>query len=87
VRCWGLNNLGELGNGEVLESAPFGRTAPVAVTGLGGVGAIAAGGFETCALLTDGTVRCWGSNGTGQLGIGDLEVRLSATPVRVVSFP
>jgi alpha-tubulin suppressor-like RCC1 family protein len=30
----------------------------------------ARGGAHACAVLADGTVRCWGSNSTGQLGIG-----------------
>src|SRR5262249_54256312 len=30
---------------------------------------LAAGEEHTCAVMTDGTVRCWGSNSNGQLGI------------------
>jgi alpha-tubulin suppressor-like RCC1 family protein len=32
--------------------------------------AVAAGGAQTCVLLDDSTVRCWGSNRSGELGNG-----------------
>jgi len=38
------------------------------VTGLTNAVALAAGGSHTCALLADGTARCWGLNDFGQLG-------------------
>jgi alpha-tubulin suppressor-like RCC1 family protein len=37
--------------------------------------AISATGSHTCALLNDGTIKCWGSNDSGQLGQGDAEDR------------
>ena len=44
-------------------------------------GKLSAGGSHTCAILTDGSLWCWGANDYGQLGLGDKTNRLS--PVRV----
>jgi alpha-tubulin suppressor-like RCC1 family protein len=66
VQCWGANDKGQLGTG----SRSIAEPAPVAVKGLTNVQALSAGGLHTCALLIDGTVRCWGFNGSGQLGDG-----------------
>jgi alpha-tubulin suppressor-like RCC1 family protein len=65
VECWGDNTYGE---------------APSLVDGLSGVGAIAAGGHHTCALV-GGTVYCWGDNAFGELGDGT--TTQSAVPVAV----
>ncbi len=42
-----------------------------------------AGNSHTCARLTDGTVRCWGSNASGQLGDYTTYGWHSATPTVV----
>ncbi len=43
--------------------------------------ALASGRDHTCGIATDGTLWCWGANGSGQLGDGTLAA--SAVPVQV----
>ena len=64
--CWGDDSDGEIGDG-----AP-GATprAPTPVLGLAGVRSLAANWQHACAVLVDGSVVCWGSNASGQLGDG-----------------
>lgn len=66
VQCWGWNNAGQLGIGTI---GGYYFT-PVAVNGLSQATDIAAGDEYTCVVLTDRTVRCWGSNAQGQIGDG-----------------
>jgi alpha-tubulin suppressor-like RCC1 family protein len=78
VVAWGANGLGQLGDGSTSESS----NVPVAVLGLSGVKALAAGGYHSLALLSNGTVMAWGDNESGQLGIGS-SVESVDTPVAV----
>ena len=78
VECWGYGGYGgELGRNGTMSDA----VTPVAVTGLTDVTAISVGGSSACALLTNGTVDCWGDNEFGQLGNGTTSNSL--TPVAV----
>jgi alpha-tubulin suppressor-like RCC1 family protein len=66
VQCWG-----DVFNGGV--GIPFttstSQTTPVAVSGnLSGVLQIEGGLYHTCALISDGTVQCWGANFNGDVG-------------------
>jgi len=74
VKCWGINNAGQLGIGNKTYmgdgSGEMGDNLPVVDLGTGRTAtAIAAGSFHTCALLDNASVKCWGYNDNGQLGI------------------
>ncbi len=66
VMAWGEDAFGQLGDGSIVRS----EEAPVAVGGLTGVTAIAAGGEHSMALLGNGTVMTWGEDKFGELGNG-----------------
>ncbi len=77
LKCWGLNLYGQLGDGSLVD-----RLAPVTVSGLAqGVAAVAPGDVQTCALMDDTTVRCWGNNLLGELGDGTVDTSLSPVAV------
>ncbi|MEO5629073.1 MAG: hypothetical protein ABIQ62_04805, partial [Thermomonas sp.] len=63
------------------DGSTTGTTTQLADTGLSGVTALALGAYHSCAIVAGGAVRCWGSNGSGQLGTGDTINR--TTPVAV----
>jgi alpha-tubulin suppressor-like RCC1 family protein len=79
VWCWGLDDVGQLGDG----SATYGGPTPVPVAGVPEIAAISAGAFHTCALTSSGAIRCWGAN-EGRLGNGSL--LNSDVPVGVIGF-
>lgn len=80
LKCWGRNNNGQLGLGDIDDRGATAAKLPAALPAIDlGPGrtakAIAAGDLHTCVLLDDATVKCWGANPSGQLGRGDLEDR------------
>jgi alpha-tubulin suppressor-like RCC1 family protein len=82
ARCWGVNTNGDLG-----DRTTFSRFLPVKVLNLTGpqtrITQIVASYYHTCARISDGTARCWGFNGDGQLGDGTQNNR--ARPVTVLN--
>lgn len=78
VRCWGSNVFGALGDGTQLD-----RLTPVVVRGLtADAQSLSAGENHTCLVTPSGTVRCWGANMFGQLGVG-FPLWMSDVPVDV----
>lgn len=82
ARCWGNNEVGQLGDGANVMS-----NVPVEVSGTNYAGVIASGSMSrhTCAVLADSAVECWGVNINGQLGNGTTTD--SNVPVGVPALP
>ncbi len=85
VRCWGANNGGQLGNGTTVNTSSPAAVPSIlslanVVAGVK-VAALATGYTHSCALKTDGAVRCWGVNSAGQIGDGTTTQRLVPTAV------
>lgn len=79
-KCWGGNDFGQLGQGDTEDRgddiAEMGDALPALDLGVGRkILEISTGHFHSCALLDDKSVRCWGANGWGNLGLGDTEDR------------
>ena len=85
IKCWGLNSLGQLGNG----SSPGATSVPTNIDDSGGTITFApetltVNLYHACAITSDyGKIFCWGSNAYGQLGTGDFVD--SSSPVGVLS--
>lgn len=68
VRCWGKNNMGQLGN----ESNAY-ASEPVTVVGISDARRISAGLDFSCVQEGDSRIYCWGSNVEGSLGSGSTD--------------
>jgi alpha-tubulin suppressor-like RCC1 family protein len=85
VKCWGANGSGQLGYGDTTDRSGVPATAIDLGPGRSAV-ELSLGSLHSCARLDDGSVKCWGANGNGQLGYGDTTGRL-APPATPVSMP
>jgi alpha-tubulin suppressor-like RCC1 family protein len=88
VFVWGYNLYDQLGidmpiikyttrSPAAMQYLPF----PVRIPGLNEVVAVAGGSAHSLALLKDGTIRAWGTNGSGQVGDGTTITRKMPVPV------
>src|SRR5690606_38102354 len=72
IRCWGMNDEGQLGYGNTFEPVPE-LLLPGGAVAIGGTASgLEVGLFHSCVTYVDGGVRCWGRNDNGQLGHGNL---------------
>jgi len=77
--CWGANDHGQLGTGDLLGS----HEPRQAAVGLSFI-TLALGGSHSCGLTAGGAIYCWGRGTEGQLGNGTF-TDVTGTPVRVQS--
>ncbi|CAM9589993.1 unnamed protein product, partial [Discosporangium mesarthrocarpum] len=77
VKSWGSNGKGQLGLNDTKDrgdnDGPIGDALPPTELGTGRYAVqVAAGLRHSCAILDDGSVKCWGYNAKGQLGVGSI---------------
>ncbi|MBN2725401.1 MAG: hypothetical protein JXR95_15155 [Deltaproteobacteria bacterium] len=77
ISCWGSNYSGELGKGDTGNTS----STPTLVTGINNGIIVKNGSGFSCAVRSDNTLWCWGSNSDEQLGNGQSEG--SNVPVQV----
>lgn len=78
VKCWGIAASGQLGQGNTTilgdNAAEVGGALNFINLGTGRtVLDISSGASHSCALLDNYSVKCWGLNSSGQLGIGSTQ--------------
>ncbi|RKG98823.1 RTX toxin, partial [Corallococcus sp. CA047B] len=100
VKCWGASNQGQLGavvsttdanNSSCRDWSPYGCTyrtlAQAATVDLGGTALQIATGYDhTCALLSNGSVKCWGAIQNGRLGLGPNPPPATNVPTRAADL-
>ena len=74
VKCWGKNQSGELGIGNIIN-----QNTPMVMQGVEDAQAVACGHQRTCVLFNGGDMRCSGLGLDGALGTGELSNRVTAT--------
>ena len=92
IFAWGYNNSGQLGNNPSGSKPYPNQLAPVPVEYataqgiLGRIVALGCGLESSYALDEDGSLWAWGSNGVGELGVGDIAPGGSLVPLRILTF-
>ena len=87
LRCWGRNEYGQLGQGDVALRGHNGDNLPLVNLASGSKIIHASMYDHTCTVFQDRTVKCWGRNDAGQLGLGDTEHRGDAAGEMGTALP
>ena len=88
VHCWGRSHVGQLGLSTATNlgdnEEPTGSRVDVGAE----VVQVSVGGLHTCALTSEGAVKCWGLADLGALGYGNMEeIGIEDTPASVGEVP
>lgn len=80
IKCWGAADAGQLGLGDTrargVSADDMGAALPVVDLGHGQVAVeLSCGSNHCCARMIQNTLKCWGGNADGQLGLGDVVTR------------
>ena len=76
IKCWGYGAHGQLGDGS---SSSTPQTTPVTVSDITNANKIYCADAYSCAILSDGSMKCWGRGNEGQMGNGSSSSQ--STPV------
>ena len=84
--CWGDSTSGALGTVWIYDVFYYPSTASGIDGSSARATAVSCGAKHTCAVMTNGGVKCWGDNSQGQIGTGLFGGR-QTTPVDVTFIP
>jgi len=81
VFCWGLNSSGQVGNNTTVNQVSPQHMLLQSTNKFLMAIAISAGSAHTCALAPTAVAYCWGNNGSGRLGNGQITNLSGGVPV------
>jgi alpha-tubulin suppressor-like RCC1 family protein len=84
--CWGHDNIGQIGDGYpgwTTEPMEVDKTGAISGLSMSHISSSKSGYGHSCALSSDNHAYCWGSNGSGELGVGNWTVNMSPAPIGI----
>ncbi|MBC7690755.1 MAG: choice-of-anchor D domain-containing protein [Methylotenera sp.] len=84
VSCWGKNDAGQMGIGSA-DTSVHSSAVQVNLGASNTARSVAVGYRHTCAVLQDNSLKCWGDNSGGQLGL-DNTTQQNAPPPGAINL-